>query len=145
VPSAAAALAAAAAAAWWCAPARGRERLVAHALAALLALHLASAVLVTAAGAGPRAQALLSALWALVGVTALVGGLLRDLPAVRAGALGLVLVALGKVFLYDLATLTPMARVASFMALGLLLLAGAFTWQRLRRRPPTTDLRAALQ
>ena len=50
--------------------------------------------------------------------------------------------ALAKVFLYDLATLTAMARVASFLALGLLLLAGAFAWQKIRPRP-LPDLREA--
>ena len=68
-------------------------------------------------------------------MAALIAGLVRDLPALRTGALVLVGIALAKVFLYDLATLTAMARVASFLALGLLLLAGAFAWQRIRPRP----------
>ena len=37
-----------------------------------------------------------------------------------------------KVFLLDLATLTSLYRVVSFIGLGLLLLVGAFIWQRLR-------------
>jgi len=78
---------------------------------------------------------------ALVGVTALVGGLLKDIAPLRTGALALLGVALGKVFLYDLATLTPIARVASFIVLGLLLLGGAFAWQRMRPRA-IPDLRA---
>ncbi len=60
----------------------------------------------------------------------------------RTGALTLLLAALAKVFLYDLATLTPIARVVSFIALGLLLLLGAFAWQRFRPRP-LPDLREA--
>ncbi len=109
---------------------------------AIVALHLASVALVTAAGAGERAQMLLSALWAGAGVAALIAGLVRDLPALRTGALTLVFVALAKVFLYDLATLTALARVASFLALGLLLLGGAFAWQRIRPQP-LPDLREA--
>ena len=105
-------------------------------------LHLASVALVTTAGAGERAQMLLSALWAAVGVAALIAGLVRDRPALRTGALVLIGIALAKVFLYDLATLTAMARVASFLALGMLLLAGAFAWQRIRPRP-LPDLREA--
>jgi uncharacterized membrane protein len=46
----------------------------------------------------------------------------------------------GKVFLYDLSALTSVYRVASFVGLGLLLLAGAFAWQRMRPRP-LPDLR----
>jgi uncharacterized membrane protein len=37
-----------------------------------------------------------------------------------------------KVFLYDLSTLTSIYRVISLIALGLLLLAGAFAYQRIR-------------
>ena len=107
---------------------------------ALLALHLSSAQLVTAAGAGAQAQTLLSVFWGGVGVTALLVGLLRDLAPLRTGALWLLLTALAKVFLYDLAALTPIARVVSFVVLGLLLLLGAFAWQRIRPRP-LPDLR----
>ena len=109
---------------------------------ALLVLHLASAQLVTAAGAGARAQTLLSVMWGVVGVAALVGGLLRDSAPLRTGALWLLLAALAKVFLYDLSALTSVARVVSFIALGLLLLLAAFVWQRMRPRP-LPDLRDA--
>lgn len=110
--------------------------------AVLLTLHLVSAQLVTVAGAGPRAQVLLSALWGVIGVAALIGGLVRDVAPLRTGALCLLLTALGKVFLYDLSALTSIARVASFIVLGLLLLLGAFAWQRIRPRP-LPDLRQA--
>jgi len=112
----------------------------ATATGALAALHLASLLVVTAAGGGQDGQVLLSALWGVVGVVALVAGLRRDLRLVRAGALALLLLALGKVFTYDLAALDALARVASFLALGVLLLLGAFLWQRLRPRP-LPDLR----
>jgi uncharacterized membrane protein len=39
-----------------------------------------------------------------------------------------------KVFGFDLASLTSLYRVGSCIALGLLLLAGAFAWQRIRPR-----------
>ena len=83
-----------------------------------------------------QGQALLSGMWALVGVAALVAGLLRDRRELRIGALALLGVTLGKVGLYDLSSLDSMYRVASFVALGMLLLLGAFAWQRLR--PPPT-------
>ena len=92
-------------------------------------------------GVRQEGQVLLSALWALAGTVALVVGLRGDRRAVRLGALALLLVALGKVALYDLSALTSVYRVGSCIALGLLLLVAAFVWQRLRPRP-LPDLRA---
>jgi uncharacterized membrane protein len=117
-------------------------------------LYLASVLLVTPFQPGGEAarlpldqldvrqqgQALLSTLWALAGVGALVAGLVGDRRALRLGALALLSVTVGKVFLFDLASLTSLYRVGSCIALGLLLLAGAFAWQRLRPRP-LPDLR----
>jgi len=85
-------------------------------------------------------QVALSALWSLAGLTALIVGLRANAAPVRTAALTLLLVTVGKVFLYDLATLTSVYRVASFSLLGLLLLAGAFAYQRLRP-PPLPDMR----
>lgn len=87
-----------------------------------------------------QGQALLSSLWALAGVAALVVGLVRDSRALRLGAFALLGVTVAKVFAYDLAALTSLYRVGSCIALGLLLLAGAFAWQRIRPRP-LPDLR----
>jgi len=131
-----------------------RERLLGA--AAVTALYLASVLVVTPFQPGnPAAEAslldldvrqqgqvLLSALWSLAGFGALVLGLRRDLRLVRLGALALLLVTVGKVFLFDLATLTSIYRVASFIGVGLLLLTAAFVWQRLRPRP-LPDMREA--
>jgi uncharacterized membrane protein len=78
------------------------------------------------------AQVILSAFWASVGLVAIVVGLVRDIREVRYG--GLVLLGLGvaKLFLYDLAELDQLYRVLSFIAVGLLLLAGAYAYQRVR-------------
>jgi len=117
--------------------------------AAGLILYLASIAIVTAfapaAASGPTAlldlsvrqqgQVLLSALWSLAGLAALIVGLRRNLAPMRTAALALLLVAVAKVFLFDLATLTAGYRVVSFIVLGLLLLAGAFAYQRLRPPP----------
>ena len=43
-------------------------------------------------------------------------------------------VTIAKVFLYDMASLESMARVGSLIGLGMLLLCGAFAWQRVRPR-----------
>jgi uncharacterized membrane protein len=143
-PVAALALLAVAGAALVVARVPGVHRLALQSLAAVAVLYLASVEIITVfqGGAGVRqqGQALLSGLWALAGVGALVAGLLRDRRELRLGALALLAVTLAKVGLYDLASLDSMYRVASFVALGALLLLGAFAWQRLRPAAPR-DLR----
>ena len=114
---------------------------------ALTLLYLASVAIITAfqpgegttgalleLGVRQNGQLLLSGLWAFAGVCALVAGLRRDDRGLRIGALALLLVAVGKVFLYDLSTLTSLYRVGSFIGLGLLLLVAAGIWQRMRPR-----------
>src|SRR5207244_12595394 len=127
-------------------------RLLAGSAAALL--YLASVAVVSAFQPGAETgsetildltvrqegQVLLSMLWSLVGLSALIVGLRRGHAAVRSVALGWLLFAAGKVFLYDLSTLTSIYRVISFVVLGLLLLAGAYAYQRLRP-PPLPDMR----
>jgi len=117
-------------------------------------LYLASVTIVTAfqpgTETGPelvldltvrqQGQVLLSTLWSVVGVAALIVGLRRRQATVRTIGLGLLMTTVGKVFLYDLSTLTSIYRVISFLALGLLLLAGAYAYQRLRP-PPLPDMR----
>jgi len=97
-------------------------------------LYLASVALVTPFP-GDFGQTLLSGLWALTGLVALVAGLVGDRRELRLGALALLLATIGKVFVYDLAALEAMYRVGSFIALGLLLLLAAGLWQRIRPRP----------
>lgn len=120
---------------------------------ALALLYIASALVVTPFESGgavestllsahQQGQMVLSVFWALVGLGALVVGLRRDLHALRLAALGLLGVTATKVFLFDFATLTSVYRVVSFIGLGLLLLIGAFVWQRLRPRA-LQDLREA--
>jgi uncharacterized membrane protein len=107
---------------------------------AITLLYLASVAVVTALEPGDGAQLLLSGLWAMSGLAALVTGLRRDDRALRLGSLALLLVAVGKVFLYDLSALTSLYRVGSFIGLGLLLLVAAGIWQRMRP-PALPDLR----
>jgi uncharacterized membrane protein len=87
-----------------------------------------------------QGQVALSALWGLVGLAALIAGLRMQQAPARGAGLALLFVAICKVFLFDLSTLTSVYRVVSFIVLGLLALAGAFAYQRLRP-PPLPDMR----
>jgi uncharacterized membrane protein len=155
LPQAAAALAVCGLAALTCAHQRLGDRTWQLALwcgGAISLVYLASVGIVTAFQPGgaettvldlpvrQQGQVLVSALWGLVGLCTLLAGLRRDLRELRIGALALLLAAVGKVFLYDLSTLGSAYRVVSFLALGALLLAASFAYQRLRPTP-LPDLR----
>jgi hypothetical protein len=104
---------------------------------AALAVYLASALVVDLAGAQlhhstQTSQLALSGFWSALGFAAIVAGLVRRKRALRLGGLGVLALAVGKVFLVDLAHLDSIWRVGSFLAIGLLLLAGAFAYQRAR-------------
>jgi uncharacterized membrane protein len=77
-------------------------------------------------------QSWLSAFWTATGLGAVVWGMVRHSPKARLGGLALLAVAIAKVWTYDLSELEQLARALSFVALGLLLLAGAFAYQRFR-------------
>jgi uncharacterized membrane protein len=87
-----------------------------------------------------QGQAIVSAFWSLLGLGLLWAGLRRDERAWRLAGFGLLAVAVAKVFLYDMAALGAEYRVISFVVLGLLLLAGAYAYERMRRsvRTPST-------
>jgi uncharacterized membrane protein len=77
-------------------------------------------------------QAWLSAFWAATGLGAVVWGMVRRSVNVRLGGLALLMLAIAKVWTYDLSELEETARALSFVALGLLLLVGAFAYQRFK-------------
>ncbi len=89
-----------------------------------------------------QAQVALSILWAVLGVTAFVAGILRGRTLsgapLRGAGLALLALATVKVFIYDMASLDASYRVLSFIGLGILLLASSYVYQRLapNRRPP---------
>jgi uncharacterized membrane protein len=102
-----------------------------------IVVYLASGLVVDLAGAHAHqstqtSQLALSGFWGALGFAAIVAGLLRRQRALRLGGLGVLTLAVGKVFLVDLANLESIWRVGSFLAVGLLLLAGAFAYQRVR-------------
>jgi uncharacterized membrane protein len=78
------------------------------------------------------AQVVLSAFWGGVGLVAIVVGLVRDVRELRLGGLALLGIGVAKVFAYDLAELDQLYRVLSFIAVGLVLLTGAYAYQRVR-------------
>jgi uncharacterized membrane protein len=119
----------------------GRLRPLLQAATAVALVYLGSVAIVdltreaeTAAEPGQTPQVLLSAFWALVGFGSLLFGLLRDDRRFRIAGFALLTAAIAKVFLFDLSTLESIYRVLSFIALGLLLLAAAFAYQRIRAR-----------
>jgi uncharacterized membrane protein len=85
-----------------------------------------------------QGQAVLSAFWSVLGLGLLWAGLRRDEQAWRLAGFGLLAVAVVKVFAYDMAALQAEYRVLSFVVLGLLLLAGAYAYQRMRRGAGTS-------
>jgi uncharacterized membrane protein len=109
------------------------ETLGAAALVYLASVAIIDTVGVTDSGDSRQAgQVLLSAFWTLTGLGAIVYGLLRDVERLRLGGLALLALAIAKVYTYDLAELDELSRVLSFIALGLLLLVGAFAYQRIQ-------------
>ena len=120
----------------------GREppwREILESVAGGLLVYLGSVAIVDASGATAASgttqsgQLLLSAFWSATGVAAVVAGLVADRRRLRLGGLGLLGIAIVKVFLVDLATLESIYRVGSFVGLGLLLIGCAFAYQRVRR------------
>jgi uncharacterized membrane protein len=107
-------------------------------VAATAAIYLPSLAIVSAFDGdelepGQTPQVVLSAFWAVLGLAGIVAGLLRDIRLLRLGGLALLLLAAAKVFAYDLSELESIYRALSFIALGLLLLGGAFAYQRIRK------------
>jgi uncharacterized membrane protein len=101
-------------------------------------VYLGSVLIIDAIGAdeGGEAreigQSWLSAFWAAAGLGAVIVGMVRRSVNVRLGGLALLALVIGKVWTYDLAELEELPRALSFVALGLLLLIGAFAYQRFR-------------
>jgi uncharacterized membrane protein len=85
-------------------------------------------------------QAWLSAFWTAAGLGAVVWGMVQHSPKARLGGLALLGLAIAKVWTYDLSELEELARALSFVALGLLLLAGAFAYQRFLPKEKADEL-----
>ena len=79
-----------------------------------------------------EAQVALSVLWTFVGVVVLGIGLVLGRANLRLAGLVVLGLATAKVFLVDLASLDVAYRVITLIVLGLLLVASAYAWTRLR-------------
>jgi len=75
----------------------------------------------------------ISGFWMAYAVVLLASGFRLRRPPVRWAGLVMALIAAGKVFIYDLAHLAELYRIASFILLAIVLLALSFRYQKLRR------------
>jgi len=78
-----------------------------------------------------RGHTVVSAFWGLVALVSLYVGLKRRQGLLRVGGFILFGISLGKIFLYDLPSLSSVQRALSFLAVGAVLLLGGFFYQRL--------------
>jgi uncharacterized membrane protein len=120
-------------------------RLLAYAGVGILALYAVSlgilelAVLISGAveTGFQRGHTAVSAAWAVIGLCLLTVGLLRRSRGIRLAGFALYGISIAKLFLYDLTYSSPMGRPLSFLAVGILLLASGFFYQRLSERMAT--------
>ena len=78
-----------------------------------------------------RGQTAVSALWGTLALVSLYVGLKQRRALLRGGGFVLFGVSLGKIFLFDLPSLSSAQRALSFLAVGAVLLLGGFFYQRL--------------
>jgi hypothetical protein len=76
----------------------------------------------------------ITGLWTFYAVIALMIGIAKRIRFLRLGALALLLIAIGKVFVYDVFKLAMVYRIVAFVGLGLLLLASGYLYQRYSKR-----------
>jgi uncharacterized membrane protein len=81
-----------------------------------------------------RGHTATSGFWELVGLALLYAGLTRSSRRAQLGGFALFGASLSKIFLYDLPSLSSIQRALSFLAVGAVLLVGAFFYQRLSER-----------
>jgi uncharacterized membrane protein len=78
-----------------------------------------------------RGHTIVSAFWGLLALVSLHVGLRRRKGLLRGGGFVLFAISLGKIFLFDLPSLSSAQRALSFLAMGAVLLLGGFFYQRL--------------
>lgn len=68
--------------------------------------------------------------WALFALVLLVAGILRNIPAARYSAIGLLSVTLLKLFFHDLARLNQLYRIGAFIGVAVIAMLASFAYQR---------------
>ena len=86
-----------------------------------------------------RGHTAVSAAWGAIGLCLLTLGLVRRSRGIRLAGFALYGIAIAKLFLYDLTYSSPVGRPLSFLAVGILLLASGFFYQRLSERMAARD------
>ena len=86
-----------------------------------------------------RGHTAVSAAWGAIGLCLLTLGLVRRSRGIRLAGFALYGIAIAKLFLYDLTYSSPVGRPLSFLAVGILLLASGFFYQRLSERIAARD------
>jgi len=71
-----------------------------------------------------------SVAWGLYALALLIIGMWRKVKPLRFISLGFMLLTIGKVFLYDLSSLTGLHRILSFLGLAVALIAVSLLYQR---------------
>jgi uncharacterized membrane protein len=71
-----------------------------------------------------------SASWLLMGIGLLIYGTLKNDQTIRIASLIVMIISIGKVFLYDASALSGLYRIFSFLGLGLILLALSYFYSR---------------
>ncbi len=77
---------------------------------------------------------LISAAWAIEAIAILIAGFRYELSFVRKIGIGLLLLTIVKVFLFDLAGLETLYRIMSFMVLGAILMGASFLYSKYKDR-----------
>jgi uncharacterized membrane protein len=90
-----------------------------------------------------KASVGISILWALIGVLSLAIGVWRRVLGLRMFGLGVLALAIVKVFVVDLASVDTSRKFLSFIILGVLLLVSSFVYQKLGRENGGTPRPAA--
>jgi len=86
----------------------------------------------------------MSLAWGLYALVLLVVGMWRKIKPLRFISLGFMLLTIGKVFLYDLSSLTGMPRILSFLGLAVALIAVSLLYQRFVFRKETQNENAVV-
>ena len=119
----------------WASAVKGFMLLLLFALVTLNARHLFHGEYLNV---GPTSNAEIytySAVWLVLGIGLLFGGIAKKDKMLRYASLGVILVAVGKVFLYDASELEGLYRVVSFFGLGLCLIGLSYLYSRFLPAP----------